>query len=130
MSPIYAESAEQRLFIQRWRLDPRTRDLPACAVPNAGRRGRAQAGIMKAEGMEPGVPDWLCFEPSAILDPLTNARYVGLALEFKSPTTKRKPTPAQQVWHLRLSARGWKVQVVYTKEEAWAAVCAYLGMPQ
>lgn len=133
--PTHRESTEQRMFVQRFRLDPRTRDLPACAIPNAGRRSKLTGGILKAEGMSKGAPDWLCFEPSS---EVVNAdtrnpaairpRYVGLAFEFKDPEVRRKPTPEQLEWHRKLRERGWQVLVVHTSIEAWQLLCEYLNL--
>jgi hypothetical protein len=131
-SPVansFRESLEQRMFVARFRLDPRTRDLPACAIPNGGARSAFQGGILKAEGMSKGAPDWLLFEQSSSAA-LEWVPYVGLALEFKDPLHRRKPSPEQREWHRKLSARGWRVEVVYTMQEAWSALCAYLGIKE
>lgn len=127
MTRRYLESQEQRLFVQRWRLDPRTRDLPACAIPNAGARGKTAGGIMKAEGMSRGVPDWLCFEPAKFVHQV-EPRAAGLALEFKSPAGRGRLTPEQAEWHRQLRSVGWRVEVVTSALEAWATLCAHLGI--
>lgn len=111
----HAESQEQRLFVQRWRMDPLTRDMPACAIPNGGRRGKIEAAIMVAEGVSAGAPDWICFRPTA-------QGYNGVALEFKSPTGKGRISPAQADWHRRLRDCGWIVEVVTSAHDAWAVV--------
>lgn len=116
----HPEAIEQRLFVQRWRLDPRTRDLPACAVPNGGKRGALEAALLKAEGVERGVPDWLCFECSAA--------FVGLALEFKRPDGTGRLSIEQVQWHADLRRRHWRVEIVTSAERAWAVVCDYLGL--
>jgi len=120
----YTESNEQRLFIQRWRLHPLTRHWPACAVPNGGRRGVVEAARLKAEGVSPGVPDWLCFVPG--LMPLGTG-CVGLALEFKAPGKRARPTPDQLRWHEQLTAQGWRVHVVQSAAEAWETVASCYG---
>jgi hypothetical protein len=119
--PKHLESEEQRAFVRRWRIDPRTAWLPACAVPNGGRRSAREAVILKQEGVEPGVPDWLLFAPSP------SGRYAGLALEFKSPTGKGRVTPAQLLWHERLRECHWRVEIVTSATDAWAVVCHHLG---
>jgi hypothetical protein len=113
------ESQEQRLFVARWRTDPRTKDLPACAVPNGGRRSAREAVILKQEGVEPGVPDWLCFTPSS--------QAIGLALEFKSPTGKGRVSPTQKLWHERLRRAGWRVEIVHSAVDAWRVIETHLG---
>ena len=115
--PRHLESAEQRLFVQRWRMDPRTRNLPACAVPNGGLRTPREAVILKAEGVEAGVPDWLCLCP--------HGPYSGLAIEFKSPTGKGRITEHQARWHLMLRGAGWHVIVATSAQDAWDAVKSY-----
>ena len=123
MSRRYLESQEQRLFVKRFRMDPRTKMLAACAIPNAGRRSPVTAGILKAEGMEAGVPDWFLFHPGLGLD---DGEHVGLALEFKSPTGKGRVSREQRSWHLELSYSGWRVEIVTSSEQAWDVVCNYL----
>lgn len=129
--PKYLEAREQRLFVKRWRLDPRTKHLPATAVPNGVRTSPIQAALAKADGMEAGVPDWLLFECEPWpTKPLTKDyhNYDGLALEFKRPDGKGKVSPAQADWHYKLRANGWRVEVVTSAEQAWAVVTDYLGL--
>lgn len=114
--PRHDESVEQRLFVQRFRLDPQTRDLPACAIPNGGRRGPREAAILKAEGVSAGAPDWVLFVPTV--------RHAGLALEFKSATGRL--SPAQAVWHARLIEQRWAVYIVKSALEGWERLLEYL----
>jgi hypothetical protein len=117
--PRHPESVEQRLFIQRWRLDPRTQHWPACAVPNGGRRSPREAAILKAEGVSRGVPDWLCFRPGHMPH---GTPCTGLAIEFKRPDKRTRATPEQLAWHQQLTACGWRVEIARSAEEAWAIV--------
>ena len=117
--PRHLEAIEQRLFVQRFRLDPRTRDLPACAIPNGGRRGPREAALLKAEGVTAGAPDWVLFVPSS--------GWAGLALEFKSPTGKGRLTVTQSDFHEALRVQGWMVAVVTSALAAWDILIAYLG---
>lgn len=121
--PQHLESMEQRLFVQRFRLDPITKYLPACAIPNGGRRSIREAAILKAEGVTAGAPDWVLFQVSA------DQKFYGLALEFKSPTGKGRVTQSQQYFHDALRMAGWDVQIVKSAEEAWAALTRYLNLP-
>ena len=116
----YLEALEQRLFIKRLRLDPRTKDLPWCAVPNGGKRNPREAALLKAEGVQPGVPDWLCFVTRGYLRN-------GLAIEFKSPTGKGRLSDAQKEWHAKLKEEFWEVHVCTTAAEAWDRLMNYLG---
>lgn len=120
--PRYLESIEQRLFIQRWRIDPRTRALAGCSVPNGGLRSARQAAILKAEGVEAGVPDWLCFEPSK------HTPHVGLAIEFKSPTGAGRVSEHQARWHSHLHRCGWRVEICTSAAQAWSILCNHLGI--
>ena len=128
--PRYLEAQAQRLFVKRWRLDPRTRDLPATAVPNGVRTTVIQAALAKADGMEAGVPDWLLFACEPHTKPSTSHyhEYDGLALEFKRPDGKGRVSPAQLSWHERLRENGWRVEIVTSAEDAWRIVCDYLGL--
>ena len=115
----HPESVEQRLFVARFRMHPRTRDWPACAVPNGGRRNAREAAILKAEGVSRGVPDWLCFMPGT---QRVNGRLrpvVGLALEFKRPDKRVRASPEQVAWHGHLREAGWRVAIVRSAVEAW-----------
>jgi hypothetical protein len=115
--PRHLESIEQRLFVQRVRLSPWTRDLPACAIPNGGRRGPREAAILKAEGVSAGAPDWVLMAP--------RGQFVGLALEFKGPTGR--VSPAQAAWHDALRCERWAVYIVKSAEEAWNILVGYLS---
>jgi hypothetical protein len=118
--PKHLESVEQRLFVQRFRLDPNTRDLPACAIPNGGRRGAREAGILKGEGVTAGAPDWILMVP--------RGPFCGLALEFKSPSGPVRVSPAQVLFLERLAHHGWSVHIVRNAHEAWQHVTAYLTL--
>jgi hypothetical protein len=128
----HLEAIEQRLFVKRVRLDPRTKDLLFCAVPNGGKRGAREAALMKAEGVERGVPDLMFYEPSAAAHPdylmAGELRpYVGLALEFKSPDGSGRVTPEQKRWHDGLRVNGWQVAIVTTARDAWGILAVYIG---
>ena len=124
----HPESAEQRLFVARFRMDPRTRHWPACAVPNGGRRNARDAAVLKAEGVSRGVPDWLCFLPGLQLVGGRPTVAVGLALEFKRPDKRVRASPEQLAWHSHLREAGWRVEIVRSAEEAWAVLAATYGL--
>ena len=125
--PRHLESEQQRLFVARFRLDPRTRDWPACAIPNGGRRGKVEAAILKAEGVSAGAPDWVCFRAPRN-HPESGTLYHGLALEFKSPTGKGRLTESQRKWHAALDDEGWRVGVVTSADHAWNVLCDTYGL--
>lgn len=120
----HTESAEQRLFVQRLRMDARTKHVLFTAVPLGGYRNPREAARLKAEGANAGCPDLLIFDQRDRIN--TRPPAVGLALEFKAG--KNKPTLLQCTWHVELRARGWEVQVVYSADEAWCVTCFYLGI--
>lgn len=121
------EAHEQRLFVKRWRLDPRTRDLPASAIPSGGKRDVKTAMWMKADGLERGLPDWMLWHANVGADDYTMRRYVGLALEFKAPSTGRVSAD-QARWHGMLREQGWRVEVVTNAGAAWGLVREYLNL--
>lgn len=129
--PRYLEALQQRLFVKRWRLDPRTRDLPACAIPNGGKRGKVEAALLKAEGVERGAPDWMLFAPGRGV--WTGSRYdecPGLALEFKSPNGTGRQSPEQREWQRKLEHHGWRYALVTSAEDAWRVVLHYLALAE
>ena len=137
----HAEASEQRLFVKRWRMDPRTRDLPATSVPSGAHMSQLQATLMKADGLDRGVPDWMLFVPPTVLTSdgkvyIFNPQHfpIGLALEFKRATNKAgtaKPSATsddQRRWHANLRQNGWRVETVTSAESAWAIVTDYLSL--
>jgi len=71
------------------------------ATANGVYTSKKQAQIMKAMGLQSGVPDILIFEP--------RGEYIGLALELKS--TKGRPTPAQKMWIEKMKSKGWAAEI-------------------
>lgn len=76
--------------------------LPAAAMwfhpPNGGNLSKAQAGIMKAMGLKPGVPDIVIL-----------ANGSAYFIELKAP--RGYPTPEQREWHQRLRAGHYGIAV-------------------
>ncbi len=90
------------------------------AVPNGGARNKIVAAKLKAEGVKPGVPDYIW--------PQRSAPYIGLALELKAKVGR--VDPAQREWLAGLEAQGWRCVVAYGWEEALAAIREYCeGLP-
>lgn len=71
-----------------------------------------------AEGVKGGVPDIFVDHPTD--------RYHGLRIEMKRPG--ETPTDKQLIWHERLRARGYRVDVCYSAVEALKVWCDYLGL--
>jgi len=82
----------------------------AFAVPNGGNRNKVTASLLKAEGVRPGVPDWMCPARS------WNEQYTGLAIEFK--THNGSQSPAQKAYSMLLVEQGWYYLVCRTTQAA------------
>ena len=124
--PQAPEHVEQVLFFQRVSLDWRTKDLLITAVPNGGLRNPIVAKKLKAEGVQKGVPDILCFAHGKGSQ---GQPCHGLAIEMKAPN-KRKPSaisPEQRAWLAGLIEEGWAAYVCYSAEEAWEVLANYRG---
>lgn len=89
-------------------------------TPNGGQRGKRVAGRMKAMGVKSGVPDILCFVPTATRR--------GLAIEMKRPGAPASATSDEQhAWLRHLEALGWHACVCRGFEEAKTAFEGYLA---
>lgn len=88
------------------------------AVPNAGKRSRAVAGRMIAEGLKAGVPD-LCL-------PFPSGQYHGLFIEMK--VGRNKPTANQVRWIEDLRSAGHRVEVCFSWDQAKDVIEDYLGI--
>lgn len=75
-----------------------------CAVPNGGFRIRREAAMLKAEGVQQGVPDLLIFSA-----PPASPDRCGVALEMKrrdgKPSDVRRK---QREWLSTLESLGWE----------------------
>lgn len=86
-------------------------------VPNGGERHPAVAAKMKAQGVEPGVPD---------LDlPVARCGYHGLRIEMKRQKGGRL-SPAQKEWIDGLNANGYLAVVACGAEEACEIIYNYI----
>ncbi len=72
-------------------------------APNEAKRSHALAARLRAEGMSPGVPDYLIFSRVPIHP---EARGVAIELKRRRPAF-RPPTISQRQWLARLEAEGW-----------------------
>lgn len=98
---IPTEHEEQRQFVSWFR---QTFDARILAIPNGGKRGKAEAMRLKAEGVTPGVPDlyipaWRTW------------------IEFKRIKGGRID-PEQRDWHEYLRSVGDMVIVAYGCDDA------------
>ncbi|MGE4194702.1 MAG: VRR-NUC domain-containing protein [Pseudodesulfovibrio sp.] len=86
------------------------------AVPNAGKRSKAVAGMMLAEGLKKGVPD--------VVLPVARGGYHGAYLEFK--TAKGRVRPEQKEWLASLAEEGYFAAVVRSFDEATTMLADYM----
>jgi hypothetical protein len=94
----------------------------AFAVPNGGLRDDATAAKLKAEGVQPGVPD-VCIAVPRIV----NGRlYHGLFIELK--WGRGRPSDEQREWIARLSSQGYLAVCVWGWQPAVGAISEYLGI--
>lgn len=88
-------------------------------IPNEGKRGRAAAGKLVAEGLRSGVPD-VCL-------PVPRGIYGALYIEMKRPKGGRV-TENQKTWIKRLRRAGNRVEVCRRFDDAARVIMEYLGM--
>ena len=79
----------------------------AFAIPNGGKRNKATAGRLKAEGVMAGVPD--------ILIPVARNEYHGLFVEMK--VRGRHPTPLQLNCMAGLAEQGYLCAICYSVDQ-------------
>lgn len=110
--------------------NPEPRCAWAFAIPNGGKRDKATAGKLKAEGVKPGVPD--VFLPAPIVGSPTRNPTAGLFIELKrsaNKTAKRskgRTSDKQDDWHDYLVGQWYTVVVCMNWREAADAVTFYL----
>ncbi len=119
--PAHKSEAEEQCELMRWSeqclnagIYPELEWLHA--IPNGGRRDKAEAAHLKRQGVKSGVPD-LCL-------PVPRGKHHGLYIEMK--VGKNKPTGNQLAWLLGLSRNGYAVKVCYSAREAREAIVRYL----
>ena len=107
---IPTEHEEQRAFVSIFR---KSCDARIFAIPNGGKRGKAEAGRLKSEGVSPGVPD--LFIPEWLL-----------WLEFKRQKGGSLDD-AQKDWHEYLLSVGHHVKVCKGAEDARQQVLEFVA---
>ena len=88
-----------------------------CHPPNGGFRNYKTGAILKSQGVKPGIPDILIFEP--------RGNYHGLMIELKVGTNKT--SDYQNKWIASLKTRNYKVFVSYSLDEVIDIVQDYLN---
>ena len=87
---------------------------------NGGQRQKAEARIMKGEGVQPGVPDLTLAVP--------RGDWCGLYIELK--VLPNQPTDEQKTMMELLTSQGYYCQVIYTKEQFMSLINNYLSLPK
>lgn len=91
--------------------------------PNGGKRDKAAAGQLKAQGVKKGPADVWLF--------VRNPLYVGFVFEFKTrkgnASALQRLTPEQSMWFAHLERQGWLTGAYYDWPDAARAICRYLG---
>lgn len=115
------ESQEAKALVQAVRLHeaahPELRLL--FAVPNGGDRHKATAGRLRAEGVKPGVPDYIL--------PVARGGNHGLAIELKR-LQGGQVSGEQAQWIEALRQQGWRAEVCKGWQHALAVLADYLGV--
>ena len=83
--------------------------VPFFAVPNGGKRSKAEAVSLVRQGVQSGVPD--------LVLPGSDSRWRCLAIEMKRQKGG-KVSPEQESWHTLLRSCGWKVLVCHGCDDA------------
>lgn len=120
----------QRALIKWWQANCRHFNVPEIllfSIPN-GFNGDARRGsVMKAEGQRKGCPDLMLAVPRHLGCPdyhKSEFNYAGLFLELKTPSGR--VSPEQEVFHQRLTERGYKVVVCRSMVECINQITTYL----
>lgn len=125
--PAPSEHDEQAALFQWAALhegeEPRLRLL--FAIPNGGKRSKATAGRLKAEGVKAGVPD--VFLP-AMMGRIGELYNGGLFIELKR-TSGGSVSVAQRVMLAELERAGYRVAACRGWVEAARMICDYLNRP-
>lgn len=87
-------------------------------IPNEGKRSKATAGRLKAEGLKKGVPD-LCL-------PVARGGYHGLYIELKA--IGGRPTHEQVGWIGNLRQQGYHAEICAGADRAIRVIEEYLKL--
>ncbi len=114
----HIESNTQQQCVRWFRLQyPRLAKL-LFAVPNGGARNKREAGILKAEGVTPGVSDLILL--------VGCGGYNALCIEMKTTARGSTQNDNQVAWQEAVEANGSKYGVCRTVDSFMAEVTAYL----
>jgi hypothetical protein len=89
------------------------------AVPNGGDRHKVVAGKLRAEGVKPGVPDYVL--------PVARGGFHGLVVELKRERGGRT-SGEQEQWIEAFRQQGWRAEVCKGWIQALMVLSDYLGV--
>lgn len=96
------------------------------AIPNGGQRGKAQAGKLRAEGVQRGVADLFLSVPALPSNAISNSIWAhGLYIEMKSATGRQ--TYDQSKFQKQVEKRGYLYRICRTLEEFQAEINQYIS---
>lgn len=114
--PRHEEHRIQCACVKWFRMQyPKLKDV-LFAVPNGGSRNKAEAGMLKDEGVTPGVSDLILLKP--------NRFYGALCLEMKTPDGKQ--SRSQEEWQKAAEANGAKYVLCRSLDDFMREINGYL----
>lgn len=127
----YQEFIQQAEFIQRCRDHPVIKDLRWIGNIQGANLTKTQRGLAYARGSRRGFPDFLLLHRARQKGQSPRlAERRGLALEFKSPTGKGRPSKEQREWTDGLLDQDIDCAYPTTADEAWGILLTYLGLTE
>jgi hypothetical protein len=112
----HEESKLQRMCVQWFRIQ--FPHLTLFAIPNGGRRGKVEAGIMKGEGVLAGVADLFLMLP--------NMEYNGLFIEMK--TLDGRQSDSQRSFERKSIENGYCYRICRTFEDFKDVILIYTNI--
>jgi len=86
------------------------------AIPNGGQRGKAQAGKLRAEGVQRGVADLFLSVPALPNSRVSSSMWAhGLYIEMKNATGRQ--TADQAAFQKQVESKGYMYRICRTLEE-------------
>ena len=117
----HQESNLQRQCVAWFRCQYPEHAMLLFAVPNGGGRSRAEAAIMKAEGVVAGVSDLILLE--------ARGGWGSLCLEMKTEERGSKQSVRQKEWQGAAERMGNRYVVCRSLEEFMKEINGYMAMP-
>ena len=112
---VYPSEHEEQTALVKW---ARSKGLDLLfAIPNGEHRSMSVAKRLKAEGVQPGIPDLF----------LSVARQGAHGLFIEMKAMKGNASPLQKAWQAALESQGYRAVVCHGFEAAKAVIEDYLG---